>query len=141
MDTNFERIKLSYRKYRSSFSLKFQLYKYLKNGCIGLIQLLLSTFFLPVSLIFIIELKVVVLAIKSGLAFQRCIYTSAAIILVSQILPYESDPNITSCLNTSYSITLVNKVLFLCQVPKQKISKIFISLKIKEIKTLKYKFV
>lgn len=69
VDANIIVIKTLYENCKALFSLKFQLYKRLKDSCISSLQLLLldtPTLTLPIS---IITLKSLVLAIGLGLAF------------------------------------------------------------------------
>lgn len=70
VDTNFMGIGSSYRKYGSPFFSKSQMHKYLKEGCTGLVQTPLPTLPTPALPIPMIELKAIVLAMRSGLAFQ-----------------------------------------------------------------------
>ena len=74
----------------------------------------------------------------SGLAFQRWTYTTAALILVPQILPLKSDPDITAYLHTGCGVTLVSKNWLLRQLPDQKIKEMSISLKVKGIRASNY---
>lgn len=109
MNINFIGIETLYGKCESLFSPKSQLHKYLKNGCIGLVQLFLPdtpTLALP---ILIINLKSVVSVMGSGLIFQKWTYITAAVILVLQVFPVESNFSATTYLNTACDITFVDK--------------------------------
>ena len=69
MDANFVEIKFLYGKYKSPFSSKSQLHKYLKEGCTGLVQILLPISLTPTLSIPIIKSKAIVRAMGSNLAF------------------------------------------------------------------------
>lgn len=62
-----------------------------------------------------------------------------AITFVPQVLPFESDFNTTACFNTGCGVTLVNKAWFLRQFLQQKIKEMSTPLKIRGIRSSKYK--
>ena len=75
----------------------------------------------------------------SGLAFRGWTYATTAVTLIPQILPLESDPGVTACLNTGYDVTLVDKDWLLRQLPDQKIKEISTPLKDRGIEASKHK--
>lgn len=77
--------------------------------------------------------------IKLGLTFQRWTYAITIVTFISQVLLLKSDLSATACLDTRCDITFVDKAWFLRQLFGQKIKEMSISLKVKGIKTLKYK--
>ena len=58
--------------------------------------------------------------------------------LVSQVLPLESDPSTTACLDTSCSVTLVDKNWLLRQLSDQKIKEMSTPLKVRGIEASKH---
>lgn len=138
VDANFVRIKSSYGKCGSFFSLKSQLHKHLKKSYTSLVQIPLPTSSAPAWLILIIESKVIVPAIGSGPAFWGWTYVTAAVTLAPQVLPLKSDPSGIACFDIDCGVILVNKAWLLRQLPHEKIREMSILLKVRKIETLKY---
>lgn len=60
--------------------------------------------------------------------------------LVPQVLPFESDPGATACLDTGCGVNFIDKGWFLRQLPKQKIKEISTLLKVRGMGASKYEF-
>lgn len=137
-----QRLRYNMKNTVAFFFSKSQLYKYLKDGYRVTTQpsfsLIASLLALP---IFIVRSRAVISAMGLGLTFWCRIYAIIAIILVPHIFFFKSNLEITTCLDTSCNVTLVNKVWLLGQLSKQKINKISTLLKVREISTSKYKSV
>ena len=138
VDANFVGVETSCGKCGAPFSSKSRLHKHLKGGCISSLQPSISGAPAPNSPIPIITSKSVVPAMGSGLAFRGWTYATAAVTLLPQVLPLESDPSATACLNTGCGVTLVNKDWLLRQLPNQKIKEMSTPLKVRGIGTLKH---
>lgn len=139
MDANFVGIESLCRKCGAPFSLKSLLHKHLKDGCVSLLQPSLPGAPVPTSPIPIIISKSVVPAMGSGLTFRGWTYATAAVTLVPRVLPLETDPSATACLDTGCGVTLVDKDWLLRQLPHQKIKEMSTSLKVRGIGTSKHK--
>ena len=63
-----------------------------------------------------------------------------AVTLIPQVLPLESDPSATACLDTGCGVTLVDKDWLLRQLPGQKIKEISTFLKVRRIGASKHEF-
>ena len=74
----------------------------------------------------------------SGLAFRGWTYATAAVTLLPQVLPLESDLSATACLDTGCGMTLVDKDWLLRQLPNQKIKEMSTPLKVRGIGASKY---
>ncbi len=70
---------------------------------------------------------------SSGLAFRGWTYATAAVTLVPQVLPLESDPSAMACLDTGCGVTLVDKDWLLRRLPGQKIKEMSTPLKVRGI--------
>ena len=74
----------------------------------------------------------------SGLAFREWTYATAAVTLVPQVMPLDSDPSATACLDTGCGVTLVDKDWLLRQLPDQKIKEMSTPLRVREIGASKH---
>lgn len=140
-DVYFLSIESSYRKYKSFFFLKSWLYKHWKNEYTLFIYFyLLNASTTPLTvLIPMVTIKSMVLVMRSGLVFWVWIYANMTIILVFWIQSLVSKINIIACLNTHYSIILINKAWLWEQLLNQKIKEMSTFLKIKKIEASKHK--
>ena len=75
----------------------------------------------------------------SDLAFRGWTFATAAVTLLPQVLPLESDLSTTACLDIGCNVTLVDKDWLLQQLPNQKIKEISTPLKVRGIGALKHK--
>ncbi len=140
MDANFVGVETSYGKCKALLSSKSRLHKHLNNSCITSIQHSLPDAPSPTSPIPIITLESVVPAMGSSLAFRGWTYATAAVTLVSRVLPLESDPSTTACLDTGCGVILIDKDWLLWQLPDQKIKEMSTLLIVRGIEASRYKF-
>ena len=138
VNANFVGIKSSCGKCGAPFSSRSLLHKHLKDGCVGPLQPSLPGTPASTSPIPIITSKSVVPAMGSGLAFRGWTYATAAVTLVPQVLPLETDPSATACLNIGCGVTLVDKNWLLRQLSHQKIKEMSTPLKVRGIGTSKH---
>ena len=138
VDANFVGIETSCGKYGTPFSSKSRLHKNLKDGCTGSVHFSLPDAPAPTSPILIITSKSMASAMASGLAFQGSTYATAAVTLVPQVLPLESNPGTITCLDTGCGVTLVDKDWLLRQLLDQKIKEMSTPLKVRGIGASKH---
>ena len=139
VDANFVDFETSCGKCGAPFSSKSRLYKHLKGDCISSLQPSIFGAPTPNSPNSIITSKSVVPAMGSVLAFRGWTYATAAVTLLPQVLPLESDPSATACLDTGCGVTLVDKDWLLRQLPYQKIKEMSTPLKVRGIGASKHK--
>lgn len=141
VDANFVAIEISCEEYKIPYFSKSQLHKHLQDGCTVLVYSSLPdpSATTPTSPISIVTLKSVISALNSSLAFQGWTYATAAIILIPQILPLDSNTNATAYFDTSCGVTFADKAWLLQQLSNQKIKEISILLKVREIGASKHK--
>ena len=133
---NFVEIETSCSKCHSSFPSKSKLHKYIKAGCVK--EALPSSSTQPSSSIPVIASTAVYQSFSSGLAFRGWTYATTAITLDSHHLPHNSDPESTACLDTGCGVTLIDKSWLSRHLPGQKISTMFIPLKVRGIGASKH---
>ena len=75
---------------------------------------------------------------SSSLAFQGWTYATTVVTFVLQVLPLESDPSATACLDTGCVMTLVDKDWLLRQLPGQKIKEMSTPLRVKGIEASRH---
>lgn len=138
VNANFVGIETSCGKCGTPFSSKSRLHKYLKDGCTSSVHPLLPDAPASTSPIPIIISKSMASAMGSGLALQGWTYATAAVTLVPQVLPLESDPGATAYFDTGCGVTLVDKHWLLRQLPDQKIKEMSTPLKVREIGASKH---
>ena len=139
VDANFVGLESLCGKCGAPFSSKSWLHKHLKGGYISSLQPLISGALAPNSPIPIITSKSVVPAMGSGLAFRGWTYATPVVTFLPQVLPLESYPSATACLNTGCGVTLVDKDWLLRQLPNQKIKEMSTPFKVRGIGSSKHK--
>ncbi len=133
---NFVGIEAVCSKCRSSFPSKSKLHPQIKFGCVG--EASPSASPQPSSSIPVIVSKAVHTSLGLGFSFRGWTYATTAVTLAPEHLPQSSDPDSTTCLDTGYGVTLVDKHWLLKHLPDQKINTMSTPLKVRGIGALKH---
>ena len=136
---NFLSIGLICHKYKSTFLFNSLMHKYFKSNYIGQKQEN-NTAVPPVFMFFpVIKSTASIETIRFKYAFKDWNYATATVYFTLGKIPLHTDVTSFYCLNKGRGIIFVNRAWLLEKVPTEKILKMAILLKVRDIESSKHK--